>query len=175
MAASRKPRKAVASKRDPVARAFSAYQSIPNEWRKAIAEIVAMEQVEGRKVSPTKLYAKVAADEKQRADEIERKRAQEQAEEAALRARNAIQKVSDLGKDGPISDDVRRMLDLTLDEVQIICLTLRKLCDEGLGENGWDVAQFQTVVDSMAYRAGRLLNPWTNTGYFADEEEACHG
>jgi len=148
------------------------YEGIPTEWHKAIAAIAAMEQIEGRKVSPAKLYAKIAAEKEQRAEEIARERAQQEAEQAVLRASNAIPKVSDLGKDGPISDDVRHMLDCALDEVQIICLTLRKLCAEGLGENDWDVAQFQTVVDSMAYRAGRLLNPWTNTGYFDDEEEA---
>lgn len=81
-----------------------------------------------------------------------------------------IPKISDLAKDGPIPEDLRHRLDCDLDQVQVICLTLRKLCDAGLGEE-WDVAEFATVVDAMAYRAGKLLNPWTNTGYFDDEEE----
>lgn len=81
--------------------------------------------------------------------------------------------VNTLGVDGPIHPNVRHRLDMDLDTVHVILDSMMELSDKVIEAEGdqYETTHLACALHSMAYRAGRILEHWTGTGYFGDSAE----
>ena len=84
-----------------------------------------------------------------------------------------IPRVIELGKNGPIPEALLHRLDIDLDQLQILALSIGRVARNLIGDEE-DVNNRDAIlssIDAMAYRIGRMLEPWTGTGYFGDAKE----
>jgi hypothetical protein len=89
MAASRKPRKAVAGKRDP----FAGLEQIPEDDRWIVKALYATRLVAGKKVTPQGVYAELLQGRKQEEEAAAEEKKKRQAEWAAQRQEDAKEDV----------------------------------------------------------------------------------
>lgn len=83
---------------------------------------------------------------------------------------NEVPMVKDLGKDGPVPQEVRDRLENDLGQAQAICGSMIEICNEAIGGDGID-DNLTVAFEAMAYRVARILEPWTGGGFFGDELE----
>jgi hypothetical protein len=81
-----------------------------------------------------------------------------------------IPMINKLGVDGPIPQYLRERLAFDLETAQCILGSIREICEHGIGDSD-HTDHALCAAESMAYRVGRLLEPWTGTGYFGDDRD----